>query len=50
MGGEEGGVCHEEGAMMYWIENASQLKHYSFELWGMRSDVSGLLSKALMFA
>ncbi|GAB4823126.1 hypothetical protein N2152v2_010172 [Parachlorella kessleri] len=39
LGGEEGGVCHEEGAMMYWIENASQLKHYSFELWGMKSDV-----------
>jgi hypothetical protein len=39
--GEEGMVCHEEGAMMYWIENASQLKHYSFELWGMNSDVGG---------
>ena len=26
----------------YWIENASQLKHYSHELWGVRQDVSAL--------
>lgn len=32
-------VSHDEGAMMYWIENASQLKHYSFELWGMQPEV-----------
>lgn len=41
LGGEEGVVSHEEGAMMYWIENASQLKHYSPELWGVPQDVSG---------
>lgn len=40
LGGEEGVVSHEEGAMMYWIENASQLKHYSPELWGVPQDVS----------
>lgn len=38
--GDDGMVCHAEGAMMYWIENSQQLKHYGFEMWGMNKDVS----------